>query len=383
LREIYLDNSATTRVVPEVMEAIRLACTVEYGNPSSLHGKGISAEKNIRSSRDIIAQLIGSRPEQVYFTSGGTEANNWAILGTAKRLQRRGKHIITSSVEHSSVLSPVSCLEADGWEVTYLPVDDGGIISMKDLENSLKEETVLVSLMHVNNETGSLQPLDQAVKIVKSCSPKIVFHVDAVQSFGKIPFRLHESGFDLASISAHKVHGPKGIGALVAVEGNEPAPLISGGDQEAGLRGGTENLPGIAGFGAAVKYMNAHHDLRKIEELKGTLIDGLVGSIPDVRLNGPDAGRASPHIVNLSFPGVRGEVLVHYLEQYNIYCSTGSACHSRRGKGSHVLQAMGVAGDNLEGAVRISFSHLNTLDEVKYTTERLADAVSDLRSLDC
>jgi len=384
LREIYLDNSATTKVIPEAVEAVVEACRIKYGNPSSLHGKGIDAEKVVKEARERTAGFLNCSPEEIFFTSGGTEANNWAVFKAAEKLKRFGKHIITTSIEHSSVLQPIKELEKKGFEVTYLSSSKEGIISLEELKKELRPDTILVSIMHANNETGAVQPIFEAAEIIKNISDKAFFHVDAVQSFGKINIDLKkERGIDLLSISAHKIHGPKGIGALFIRKGLNISPFLFGGEQEGKMRAGTENVPGIAGFGAALKALEnkveAHQE--KIKGLKERFIMGIKDSIKDVVINGPLDDRALPNIVNVSVLGVKGEVLVHCLEQWGIYISTGSACHSRGGSVSHVLKAMGLKKEALEGAVRVSFSALNTEEEVDFAVEKFKEAAEELRSL--
>jgi len=382
VEEVYLDNSATTKVIPEAIEAMVKACKKKYGNPSSLHGKGIEAERLIREVREKLAGFLNCQAGEIYFTSGGTEANNWAIFGAARKLRRRGKHIITTSIEHSSVLQACKELEKYGFEVTYLPVNSEGIIDPLDIENNLREDTILVSVMHVNNETGAIQPVVEAGKITKAHPGKTLFHVDAIQSFGKLDIDLKEAPVDLLSLSAHKIHGPKGIGALYIRSGVGISPIFVGGEQEGNLRAGTENVPGIAGFGAAADFiMNKRIEGERLGELKKRFITGLRGKVDGVQVNGPVDSRAIPHIINLSFRGIKGEVLVHYLEQWGIYISTGSACHSRGGQVSHVLGAMGLDREALEGAVRISFSSFTTEAEVDFAVEKLGKAVKELRSL--
>jgi len=371
-------------VIPEAAEAMVEACCVKYGNPSSLHGKGIEAEKIIKETRERIAEFLNCSPDEIFFTSGGTEANNWALFKAAEKLKRFGKHIITTSIEHSSVLEPVKELERRGFEVSYLSPSKDGIISLEDLKKELRPDTILVSIMHANNETGSVQPIYEAAEIIKNSSDKALFHVDAVQSFGKININLKkEKGIDFLSVSAHKIHGPKGIGALFIRKGINISPYVYGGDQEGKMRAGTENVPGIAGFGAALKALknNVEDHQKKIKGLKERFISGIKAGIQDVVINGPLDERALPNIVNVSVLGVKGEVLVHYLEQWGIYISTGSACHSRGGSVSHVLKAMGLKKEALESAVRVSFSAFNTEEEVDFAVEKFKEAAEELRDL--
>lgn len=376
-REIYLDNSATTRVREEVAEAVMAAMTRQYGNPSSLHRKGIEAERLVKESREILAQALRVSVEEIFFTSGGTEANNLAIKGVARA--RRGRHLITTAIEHPSVLNTFAQLEEEGFRVTYLRVNNEGIIDPEELRASLRPETILVSTMYINNEIGSIQPLEAIGSVLKEHEGDVLWHVDAVQAFGKLPLRPRQLGIHLLSISGHKFHGPKGIGALYVARNVNIKPLFGGGEQERGLRSGTENVPGIVGMGVAARLALAEQEeaVARMAALKKQLVDGILSRVPDTRLNGPRTG--APHIANISFTGVKGEVLVHALEGVGIYVSTGSACSSRQPKPSHVLTALGLARPELEGALRFSLSSLNTAEEIEYTIARLEELVSELR----
>ncbi|WP_406677552.1 cysteine desulfurase family protein [Moorella sp. ACPs] len=379
---IYLDNSATTPVLPAIAAVMHKMLVENYGNPSSLHGLGIAAEKALAHARRQVAGLIGARPAEIYFTSGGTEANNWAVWGISRARRRQGKHIITTAVEHASLLAACRRLEAEGYEVTYLPVDSRGVISAADLEASLREDTILVSVMSVNNETGALQPVEEVARLVRSKS-RAVLHVDHIQGYGKIPLNCQKVGIDLLSLSAHKIHGPKGTGALYIKEGLRLEPLLVGGDQEAGRRAGTENTAGIAAFGLAAELAAAHMEERvaRMRKIKIELATRLLKSIPGAQINGPPPEEGAPHILNVSFPGVRAEVLVHMLEQRGVYVSTGSACHSRKQEASHVLKALHLERWRLEGAIRISLGALNTPDEVTPAVEAIKECVTELWAL--
>ena len=379
---IYLDNSATTAALPEVAIAVKEMLTENYGNPSSLHGLGIKAEKALGEARRQVAGLIGARPTEIYFTSGGTEANNWALLGIARARRRQGRHLITTAIEHPSILATCRRLEADGFEVTYLPADARGVIRLADLEAALREDTILVSVMSVNNEVGSRQPVADIARLVHSRS-RAVLHVDHIQGYGKIPLNCREAGIDLMSLSGHKIHGPKGVGALYIKEGLRLEPLLTGGGQEAGQRSGTENTAGIAGFGVAAQLAAADFARRtaRMQEIKLELARRLVAEIPGAVINGPPPEEGAPNIINVSFPGVRAEVLVHMLEQRGIYVSTGSACHSRRESASHVLQALHLERWRQDGAIRISLGALNRLEEVEPTVEAFKECVQELWSL--
>jgi cysteine desulfurase len=379
LRQIYLDNSSTTKVLDEAAQAVFDVMTLHFGNPSSLHRKGIEAEKIMRQSREKVAQALGVCPREIYFTSGGTESNNWAIKGAAQSLLRRGNHLITTLIEHPSVLEAFSALEKEGFKVTYLKTDKEGFIHTDELKAALTPETVLVSIMYVNNEVGSIQYIKKAAEVIKGYNKNILFHVDAVQAFGKIPLVSNLEGIDLLSLSGHKIYGPKGVGALFVRDKVRIEPLLHGGGQEAGFRSGTENLPGIAGLGVAVDIcynnMSKWHD--KMAELKQRLMDGILKNIPETILNGPDSG--APHILNMSFLGTRGEILLHALESKGIYVSTGSACSSNKGGTSHILKALGKSHDEQDSALRFSLCPFLSPEDMDYTIQVLAQEVNEIR----
>ena len=378
--EIYLDNSATTKPYQEVVDKMVLALTTQYGNPSSIHKKGIEVEREIKEIRRNIARSLGAKETEIYFTSGGTECNNTIIRSVAKLNRKTKNHIISTVIEHPSVLNTLKDLEADGFEVTYLPVGKDGKISLEDLKNAIKKETILVSIMHVNNEIGTIQPIEEIGKYLKSLDEKIYLHVDAVQSYAKIKFRPSRYNIDFMSVSGHKLHGPKGIGFMYVKENNRIKPLLTGGGQEIGIRSGTENVPGIYGIGEAVRILNQDLEgtIDKIRGLRDLLKEEILANIDNVKINSPEDGVC--HVLNVSFRGVRGEVLLHYLEQKEIYVSTGSACSSKK-KGSHVLNAIGLTPEEIEGAIRFSLSDLNTKEEILETIKVLKESVSDLRMI--
>lgn len=380
-REIYLDNSATTRPFPEVIEAMTDVLTRHFGNPSSLHKKGLETEAIVDRVRQEIAKTLGAKPSEIIFTSGGTEANNLAIQGIARKYKNRGTHIITSTIEHSAVLDVMRYLESDGFQVTYLPVDGNGCVRVEDIENALTAQTILVSIMYVNNETGAMQPIRQIGELLAT-RPKTLFHVDAVQAYGKIPLKVKTDKIDLLSISSHKIHGPKGIGALYMREGIDLVPLFWGGGQEKNRRSGTENVPGIAGFGAAVRkgFAALDADKERLEKLRDRLIQEIRNSIDPVRINTP-ADLAAPHVVSVSIPGVKGEVLVHAMETEGVFISTGSACSFREKIHSHVLRQLKLSDEELEGSVRLSLSSENTGEEIEEAVRIMARLVQDLRLL--
>ncbi|MDN5331535.1 MAG: cysteine desulfurase [Tepidanaerobacteraceae bacterium] len=378
MKEVYLDNSATTKVAKEAVDAMVHALTLAFGNPSSLHRKGMEAEKIVNKAREKLALFLGVKAREIYFTSGGTESNNLAIKGAAYARKRYGKHLITTSIEHPSVLDVFKQLEEEGFSVTYLNVDEKGHINLVELKQAIKSDTILVSIMYVNNEVGSIQPIHDAAKII-SQNKNTLFHVDAVQAFGKVPLIPNLSGVHLLSLSAHKIYGPKGVGALFVREGTKITPLFNGGGQEEGLRSGTENVPGIAGFSAAAELVFKNFGLWqvKMRELKERLKTGILSEIPDTVLNGPDDG--APHILNISFLGTKAEVLLHALESHGIYVSTGSACSSHKSVKSHVLAAMGKTDEEIEGAIRFSLSPFLSIEDIDYTVEILKKEVNELR----
>ena len=378
--EIYLDNSATTKPYQEVVDKMVLALTTQYGNPSSIYKKGIEVEREIKEIRRNIARSLGAKETEIYFTSGGTECNNTIIRSVANLNKKTKNHIISTVIEHPSVLNTLKDLEADGFEVTYLPVGKDGKISLEDLKNAIKKETILVSVMHVNNEIGTIQPIEEIGKYLKSLDEKVYFHVDGVQSYAKIKFRPSRYNIDFMSVSGHKLHGPKGIGFMYVKENNRIKPLLTGGGQEIGIRSGTENVPGIYGIGEAVRILNQDLEgtIDKIRGLRDLLKEEILANIDNVKINSPEDGVC--HVLNVSFRGVRGEVLLHYLEQKEIYVSTGTACSSKK-KGSHVLNAIGLTPDEIEGAIRFSLSDLNTKEEIMKTVEVLKESVSDLRMI--
>ncbi len=384
---IYLDNSATTKPSPGVVKAMIECLTNIYGNPSSVHRLGVEAEKAVNTAREQVARILKAGTKEIIFTSGGTEANNLAIKGAAYSYANRGKHIITTQIEHPAVLKVCGQLELEGFEVTYLPVNNEGVLLPEDLHRALREDTILISTMYVNNETGSIQPLEELssiIKTVRNNNKLPIWHVDAVQALGKLPLNPEKLGVNLMSLSAHKAHGPKGIGALYLSAGTRLKIQIDGGGQEFGLRGGTENVPAIAGFGVAVAELedSLNKNNEQMAEMKKMLVEGILDSIPRCRLNGPMPGSkySAPHIANISFIGLRGEVLLHALEGEGIFVSTGSACSSRKKSDNGVLRAMGLSDVEQEGAIRFSFCAHNTPEQVGVVIDKLKEIVKELRS---
>ena len=374
---VYLDNSATTKPYPCVREAVAKVLDEEFGNPSTLYTLGLSAEKIVKSSRASIAKAIGASPEEVYFTSCGTEADNTAIFGVWKSRNKLGKRIITTEVEHPAVLRCFEELQRQGADVVYIPVHSDGNLDVEKLKEALNKDTILVSIMHVNNESGAIFPIEEIAKEVHKL-PNAVFHADCVQSLGKLPIDVKKMGLDMISISGHKVHGPKGIGALYIKKGLHIPPYIYGGGQESGFRSGTENMPGIAGFGAAVDNMNVTASAKQMQDVKAYFADKLSENIENIKFNTPK--ESAPSVLNVSFIGCRAEVLLHTLEQDQIFVSTGSACSSKS-KGSHVLRAMGLKPEEIEGAIRFSFSEDNTKEQMDFVLEKIKAAVESQRVL--
>ena len=378
--EVYLDNSATTRCFDEAARLMYKIMCEDYGNPSSLHHKGVEAEKYLRYARETLAGLMKVNDKEILFTSGGTESDNIALIGAAMANHRRGRHLITTVIEHPAILQTMAYLENQGFEVTYLPVDGQGRISLTDLEKAIRPDTILVSIMHTNNEIGSVQPIGEAGALIKKINPGTLFHVDAVQGFGKCriyPSRMH---VDMLSVSAHKIHGPKGVGFLYLKDGAKVSPIMYGGGQQKGMRSGTENVPGIAGMAKAAELVYEHleQDVDRMYGLRQMLIDGAEG-IEQTRINGCPGREGAAHIISLSVRGVRSEVLLHALEEKGIYVSAGSACSSNKPQASATLRAIGVDKDLLDATVRFSISVFTTEEEIQYTIQVLKETVPMLR----
>ena len=378
--EAYFDNSATTKVLDSVKDIVVKTMTEDYGNPAAKHRKGMEAEQYIRDARKIIADTMKVQEKEILFTSGGSESNNMALIGAAWANQRAGKHIISTSIEHPSVYNPLGVLEELGFEVTILPVDHDGHISLKELEEAIRPDTILVSTMYVNNEVGAVEPVEEISKIIKAKNPSTLYHVDAIQAYGKYVIRPKKQGIDLLSVSSHKIHGPKGVGFLYIRNGVKIKPLIYGGGQQAGMRSGTENVPGVAGFGAAAKEMYTNHaeKVQKLIELKDYMTDRL-GEIEGTVINSKKGEASAPQIVSVSFEGVRSEVLLHALEDKGVYVSSGSACSSNHPGISGTLKGIGVAQKLLDSTIRMSFGMFNTKEEVDYTIDVLKELVPVLR----
>lgn len=373
-KDIYLDNSATTKPYDEVIEYISQINKNVYGNPSSMHLKGLDSEKHIKSAREIIAKSLAVDNQEIYFTSGGTEANNLAIIGFLEANPRKGNKIITTKIEHPSVLEVYKHLMERGYIVDFVDVDDKGVINLNSLRDAINDNTALISIIYINNEIGSVQPISEIVEIKNSKDREIAIHLDAVQAYGKVKISPKKLGIDLMSISSHKIHGPKGVGALYIKKGLKVKPVLIGGGQELSIRSGTENVSGICGFGMAAdittkKIEENYLRCMKIKEyFKNRLIEEFS---EDAFIVSPKD--ASPYILNVSFSNIRAEVLLHHLEMENIFVSTGSACSSRKNSHSHVLKALGLRPERIDGAVRFSFSAFNSIKDMEYTINVLKE----------
>lgn len=374
--EAYFDNAATTVVYKEVRELMIKLMEEDFGNPSSLHMKGVDAEKYIKEATSQIAKELKCQEKEIVFTSGGTESNNLAIIGTALAHRRAGKHIITTNIEHASVTATMEFLAKEGFDISYVGVDENGVVDLEELKNTLRDDTILVSTMYVNNEIGTIEPIEDIVKIVKGYKESIVVHVDAVQAFGKLRFSPKKLGVDLLSMSGHKIHGPKGSGALYIKDKLLIRPIIYGGGQQKAMRSGTENVPAIAGMGLATKLMYENHEqkMEYIASLRDRFIEK-VTAIEDVYNN----SKGAPHIASISFVGVRSEVMLHSLEDKGIYVSAGSACSSNKPHVSNVLKAIKLPDEKLEATLRFSFSEDNTVEQVDYAVEEIGKLLPMLR----
>lgn len=380
MTDIYLDNAATTKTLLEAAQKAFYIMTEEYANPSSMHNKGFKAEKEIKHSSNIISNIINSSSDEIYYTSGGTESNNIAILGTAQGYNRSGKHIITTKIEHPAVIQPFKFLESKNFQVTYLDVDSKGVIDINQLKKSIRPDTILVSIMYINNEIGSIQDIELIGKIIKQLNNNILFHVDAVQAYGKYNISVTKSNIDLLSISGHKIHAPKGIGALYIKKNLKIKPLFFGGGQQKNIRPGTENVPAISALGVASEqaYKNLKSNYEYVKNLKTRLSKGILNNIENTTLNG--GLETSPYILNISFEGIRAETLLHSLEEHGISVSAGSACSSHKVQNSETLKAIGINKQNIEGAIRFSFSMYNMIEEVDYCIDTIKKLVPALRN---
>lgn len=380
MREIYFDNSSTTIVSPKAAETVFRVMREDYGNPSSMHAKGVQAEKYVKDASQTIAGILKVSPNEIYFTSGGTEANNWALIGGARANRRAGNKIITTQMEHPAVSEPLRVLEAEGFEIVRIPVDGCGLIDLEMLERELDESVILISMMYVNNEIGAVTPVAEIGRLKKRLAPNALYHVDAIQAFGKYRIYPRENAIDMLSVSGHKLHGPKGTGFLYKSDKAKIVPFIYGGGQMAALRSGTENVPGIAGLGVAAEeaYTNFDEKISHMRALRDRMTAGLSG-MDQVIVHGMQGEAGAPHIVNAAFVGVGSEVLLHTLENRGIYVSAGSACSTHKRAGSPTLTAIGAPKEEMSSSVRFSFSELNTEDEVDEVLSVLGEVLPMLR----
>ncbi|MCI8884493.1 MAG: cysteine desulfurase [Dorea sp.] len=380
MREVYLDNSATTKAYECVGEIVKKVMCEDYGNPSSMHAKGVAAEQYIKEAKETFAKLMKVKDKEIFFTSGGTESDNLALRGAAAANQRAGKHLITSAIEHPAIINTMRHLEEEGFRVTFLPVDRYGRIRLDALKEALCEDTILVSIMYVNNEVGSVQPIQEAASIVKAYNKNILFHVDAVQGFGKYRIYPKKLKVDLCSVSGHKIHGPKGTGVLYIGENVKIKPIVFGGEQQKNVRSGTENVPGIAGISLAARtiYQDLDVKVAKMRNLKKHFIEG-VSRIEDTTVHGLYDETSAPHIISVGFAGIRSEVLLHALEEKGIYVSSGSACASNHPQVSGVLKGIGASQEFLDATLRFSMSEFTMPEEIDYTLDTLYNIVPKLR----
>lgn len=378
--EAYFDNSATTKVLDSVKDIVVKAMTEDYGNPASMHKKGMDAEQYIRQAKESIARTLKVKEKELVFTSGGSESNNMALIGTAMANRRAGNHIITSAIEHASIYKTLEFLQENGFEITYLSVDHKGHIDLEELKAQIRPETILVSVMYVNNEIGAVEPIEDIAAVIRAENKNTVFHVDAIQGYGKYKIYPKRMGIDLLSASSHKIHGPKGVGFLYINETVKIKPLIYGGGQQHNMRAGTENVPGVAGFGVAAKeaYDNFDKHVSWLCQLKDYMTDRM-GEIEGTTVNSYKGLMSAPHIVSVSFQGVRSEVLLHALEQKGIYVSSGSACSSNHPAVSGTLESIGVKKELLDSTLRFSFGRFNTKEEIDYCVDMLKEVLPVLR----
>lgn len=379
--EAYLDNSATTRAYDEVADLVAKIMKEEFGNPSSVHHMGMVSSERLSQARETIATSLKVDPQEIVFTSGGTESDNLALIGVARANKWRGNHIITTKIEHPAILETMAFLEKEGFEITYLSVDETGTIDLDELKNAIRKETILVSIMFVNNEIGTLMPIQKAGELIKSVNKDTYFHVDAVQAYGKVLIRPRTMNIDLLSVSGHKIHGPKGVGFLYIKKGTKIVPICYGGGQQKGMRSGTENVPGIAGLALAAKkcYEDFDAKIKKLYDLKQYTVDSLLERIPDIKINGQKVSEGAPHIISVSIKGLAAETVLNMLSSKNIYVSAGSACTSNNPHVSDTLQAIGLEKDLLESTIRISMSFMTTKEEMDYFLDTLCSQVSNMR----
>ena len=379
--EVYFDSAATGKVLPEAVETMVKAMTEVYGNPSSASILGIEAGNVLKKSQEDIARIINAEPSEIYFTSGGTEGDNWAIFGTAYGYKRSGKHIITTNTEHPAINLPLEALKEEGFEIEKIGVDEKGYIDIEELKSKIRKDTILVSVILANNETGTVQDIEKIGQAVKEVNNDTLLHADAVQAFGKMKIDVKNSKIDMLSASGHKFGAPRGTGIFYMKKGLKVKPLMYGGGQQLNQRPGTENVAGAAAIAkaAAVCYKNLEENNEKIREIKKYIADRVLTEIPNTFINGDSIEKASPYVLNVGFMGLRSEVLLHALEAEGIYVSAGSACNSKKKVRSSVLSAMGKSDEEIEGSIRLSFSKFNTMEEAEYAVEKLKEQAALLR----
>ena len=378
----YLDNCATTKVRDEVLDEIINIYKKDYGNPSSLHRMGLTVEKKIYDARKNLASLINASEKNILFTSGGTESNNIAINSHMLKINKN-QNIVTTNIEHASIFNVFKQYEKKGYDVRYLSTDNKGFIDFKSLEKSVDEKTGLISIIYVNNEIGTIQKLDEIIRFVRSKNNKIKIHVDAIQAIGKIPIDVKKLNIDTMSFSSHKIHGPKGVGALYINSKSNFEALMYGGGQEGSLRPGTENTPGIIGFGKACQLIknNFKEEVDKLNMLRSAYAKKLSEGIDDIKINSMLDNNGAPHVLSVSFSDVKAEVLVHYLENYDIYVSTGAACSSKSDSISRTLESIGLNDNYINGTIRISFGYFNDIKDVDFTVSKIVESVNDIRKI--
>lgn len=379
--KVYFDNAASTKILPEAAQKMVEVMTDYYANPGASSVMGMEADNILKSSAKTISKLINADEKEIYFTSGGTEGDNWAIFGTAKGLKRRGKHIITTVIEHPAVSMPFKVLEEEGYEVTFLPVDEKGYINIEELKNAVREDTILVSIILINNEIGTIQNAEEIGKAIKEKNSNTLFHIDAVQAFGKYRIDVKKFKCDMLSVSAHKFNGPKGVGFFYMKKGVNVKPVLYGGGQQNNMRPGTENAAGAAAMAVAAEesYKNLEETNKYVFEIKKRIANRVLNEIEDTFINGDTIEKSSPYVLNIGFKNLRSEVLLHALEEKNVVVSAGSACNSRKKVQSSVLGALGLEDDDIQGSIRFSFSRFNTLEEADICVEALKETVPFLR----
>ncbi len=379
--KVYFDNAASTKILPEAAQKMVEVMTDYYANPGASSVMGVEADNILKSSAKTISKLINADEKEIYFTSGGTEGDNWAIFGTAKGLKRRGKHIITTVIEHPAVSMPFKVLEEEGYEVTFLPVDEKGYINIEELKNAVREDTILVSIILINNEIGTIQNAEEIGKAIKEKNSNTLFHIDAVQAFGKYRIDVKKFKCDMLSVSAHKFNGPKGVGFFYMKKGVNVKPVLYGGGQQNNMRPGTENAAGAAAMAVAAEesYKNLEETNKYVFEIKKRIANRVLNEIEDTFINGDTIEKSSPYVLNIGFKNLRSEVLLHALEEKNVVVSAGSACNSRKKVQSSVLGALGLEDDDIQGSIRFSFSRFNTLEEADICVEALKETVPFLR----